>query len=86
MDLYRSSWITERDFQIIKSFRFNVVRLPMNYRQFEDDSKPFHLRSDAWKWTDKAIALAKKYGISYHSVWQIRTRRIQTGSERSHCR
>ncbi len=63
MDLYRSSWITERDFKIIKSFRFNVVRLPLNYRQFEDDSRPFQLRADAWKWTDLAISWAKKYGI-----------------------
>lgn len=63
MELYRSSWITERDFPIIKSFRFNVVRLPLNYRLFEDDDRPFHLRPDAWKWTDKAVMWAKKYGI-----------------------
>lgn len=63
MDIYRSSWITDRDFDIIKSFRFNCVRLPLNYRQFEDDSNPYHLKADAWKWTDYAVRLAARHGI-----------------------
>lgn len=63
MNLYRSSWITDRDFKIIKSFRFNCVRLPMNYRLFEDDSRPFHLRPDAFRWSDRAVELAKRNGI-----------------------
>ncbi|MEZ0324582.1 MAG: glycoside hydrolase family 5 protein [Fimbriimonas sp.] len=63
MDLYRSSWITERDFPSIRSFGMNVVRLPMNYRQFEDDATPFKLRSDAWKWVDKAVYMAEKNGL-----------------------
>lgn len=63
MEVHRSSWITDRDFEIIKSFRFNCIRLPLNYRLFEDDSKPYTLRKDAWKWTDKAIAMAEKHGI-----------------------
>jgi glucan 1,3-beta-glucosidase len=63
MDLYRSSWITERDFPIVRSFGFNVVRLPMNYRLMEDDEKPFHLRTDAWQWIDRAVDLAEKNGL-----------------------
>lgn len=63
MELYRSSWITERDFPIIKSFGFNVVRLPLNYRLFEDDAKPFHLKPNAFKWVDKAVEMAERNGI-----------------------
>ncbi|HLO98082.1 MAG TPA: cellulase family glycosylhydrolase [Fimbriimonas sp.] len=63
MEVYRSSWITKRDFPIIKSFGFNLVRLPMNYRQFEDDRKPFQLKKDAWKWIDFAIDQAEKNGL-----------------------
>ena len=63
MDLYRSSWITERDFPIIRSFGMNLLRLPMNYRLMEDDSKPFQLKPDAWKWVDRAIDMAEKHGI-----------------------
>ena len=63
MNLYRDSWITDRDFKIIKSFRFNCVRLPLNYQLFEEDANPFHLRAEAWKWTDHAIDMAAKNGI-----------------------
>lgn len=63
MDAYRESWITERDMKLIPTFGFNCVRLPLNYRQFEDDSNPYKLKSDAWKWCDRAIAMAEKQGL-----------------------
>lgn len=63
MDRWKASWITQRDFAIIRSFGMNVVRLPMNYRQFEDDRRPKQLRRDAWKWVDRAIDMAEKAGI-----------------------
>ena len=63
MDLYRSSWLTERDFKVIPSFGMNVVRLPMNYRLLEDDSAPFKLRKDAWQWIDRAIDMAERNGL-----------------------
>jgi glucan 1,3-beta-glucosidase len=63
MDLYRSSWMTERDWNNIQSFRFNVVRLPINYRLLEDDSRPFELRKDAWEWLDKAVNEAERHGL-----------------------
>lgn len=62
MDVYRSSWITERDFQNLPKFGFNLVRLPMNYRLMEDDRHPFRLKANAWKWIDRAIDLSEKYG------------------------
>ncbi|MCG9895236.1 MAG: cellulase family glycosylhydrolase, partial [Fimbriimonadaceae bacterium] len=63
MERFRESWLTARDFEIIRSFRFNLVRLPLNYRQFEDDARPMQLRRDAWKWTDRAIDLAERHGM-----------------------
>lgn len=63
MDLYRASWITERDFKTIPIFGFNCVRLPMNYRLMEDDRHPFHLKKDAWKWIDRAVDLAEQNGL-----------------------
>jgi endoglucanase len=63
MDLYYSNWITARDFKIIKSFGFNVVRLPVQYRMFEDDAQPFKLKKEAFKWTDRAIKLAADQGL-----------------------
>lgn len=63
IDEYRSSWITDKDFDVIKSFRFNVVRLPLEYRLFEDDAHPKVLRKDAFKWTDRCIEMARRHGI-----------------------
>ncbi len=63
MEVYRENWITPRDFKIIKSFGFNVIRLPFNYRILQDDDKPFELRPDAFKWLDRAIEMAEAEGI-----------------------
>jgi endoglucanase len=63
MNVYRSSWITERDFKILPTFGFNTVRLPMNYRLMEDDRQPYRLKKDAWRWVDHAINLAEKHGL-----------------------
>ena len=63
MDVYRSSWLTERDFKIIPTFGFNAVRLPTQYRLMEDDRQPFKLKKDAWRWLDRGIDLAEKNGL-----------------------
>ncbi len=63
MNLYYSSWMTPRDFANIRSFGFNCIRLPLNYRQFEDDNHPFQLRKDAFTWSDRAIEMAEKEGL-----------------------
>ena len=61
MDIYRTNWIQESDFDIIKSFGMNTVRLPFDYKLLmESDKKPFQLKNDAWEWLDKAIQMAKK--------------------------
>ncbi len=63
MDLFRANWICERDFEIIKSFNMNCVRLPFYYQLLEDDAKPMQLKPDAFKWLDYAIDSAEKHGI-----------------------
>lgn len=63
MDVYHASWITERDFSLMPSFGFNLVRLPMNYRMMEDDRNPYRLKKDAWKWIDRAVSLSEKNGM-----------------------
>ena len=60
MDIYRTNWIRGSDFDIIKSFGMNTVRLPFDYKLLmESDKKPFRLKKDAWEWLDKAIQMAK---------------------------
>lgn len=61
METYRQSWITEKDFDIIKSFDMNTIRLPFDYKILMDsDEKPFKLKKKAWYWLDQAIEWAKK--------------------------
>jgi glucan 1,3-beta-glucosidase len=63
MNLFRRSWMTERDWQNIQSYHFNLVRIPFNYRLLEDDDHPMVLRTDAWRWLDTAVDEAERHGM-----------------------
>lgn len=63
LDLYRESWITSRELALIKSFGFNLVRVPFHYGLLMDDQRPDVLREDAFKWLDRAVDLAEQAGI-----------------------
>lgn len=63
MNVYRASWMTERDFRLIRSFGFNLARLPINYRLLEDDRAPMKLKADAWRWIDQAVDACERHGI-----------------------
>jgi endoglucanase len=55
---------TAIDFQRVKDMGMNSVRFYLNYKWFEDDSKPYEYKATAWQWLDKNIAWAKQQGIS----------------------
>jgi endoglucanase len=63
MDLFRDSWITQRDWDLMADFELNVIRLPFIYSLIEDDANPYHLRADAWEYLDYAIAQAEARGM-----------------------
>ncbi|WP_176736583.1 cellulase family glycosylhydrolase [Oligoflexus tunisiensis] len=63
MAVYRDSWMTARDWDIIQSLGHNIVRLPFMYNLVEDQYKPYTLRSDAWVHLDRAIDEAEKRGM-----------------------
>jgi len=63
IELYRNSWITPRDMELIKSFGFNVVRLPFDYRLVQEDRPPFAVKPDAFHWLDHAVDMAEAAGI-----------------------
>ena len=62
MDAFRASYVTPRDFELVRSFGFNCVRLPFDYRLLEDDAAPGTLRPDAFEWLDRAIDMAEASG------------------------
>lgn len=63
MDVYRANFVTERDFDLLDDFGFNVVRLPFWHTLMEEDSAPFTLKPGAFEWLDRAIELARERGI-----------------------
>lgn len=63
LQLHRDNWITARDWDQIKGFGLNLVRLPFIWSLIEDEQKPYTLRPDAWKYLDWAIDEAQARGI-----------------------
>ena len=63
MELFRANWITPRDLDLIRSFGFNVVRLPFDHRLVEDPSHPGTCREDGLAWLDRALEMAERAGI-----------------------
>ncbi|WP_229414182.1 glycoside hydrolase family 5 protein [Zemynaea arenosa] len=61
--LYRDNWITTKDWDMLASFGLNVVRVPFIHTVVEDEKNPGHLRADAWRYLDDAIAQAEKRGM-----------------------
>lgn len=83
IQLFRDSWITARDWDQLKAFGFNVVRLPILWSVIEDEKKPRTLRADAWKYLDASIAEAKKRGmyviLDLHGAHGGQTKEDHTG-------
>ncbi|MCW7539132.1 carbohydrate-binding protein [Aquabacterium sp. A7-Y] len=63
MQVFRDHWITTRDWDLMQQFGLNVVRLPFWYSLIEDETRPYTLRPDAWKYLDRAIDEAEKRGM-----------------------
>lgn len=61
--LYRDHYITPRDFAGVKSFNFNLVRLPFAWDLLQNDTPPYALREDAFKYLDRALQMAQDAGI-----------------------
>jgi endoglucanase len=54
-DRYLDHFFTEKDAAFIHSLGLNLVRLPLNYRHFEDDLNPTVLKEEGFKYLDRAI-------------------------------
>jgi aryl-phospho-beta-D-glucosidase BglC (GH1 family) len=60
---YRKYFIQEKDIKIIKNLGFNCVRVPFNYKLFEDDKNIFKYKEEGFKYIDKLIKWCNKYDI-----------------------
>jgi endoglucanase len=62
-DRFLDVFFSDEDASYLASLGFNLVRLPINYRHFEDDMHPFELREDGFRLLDQAIERCAKHGI-----------------------
>jgi endoglucanase len=71
-------FIQEDDLKYIKDLGCNLIRIPLNYRHFEDDDRPFEYKAEGFALLDKIIAWARGLELyvilDLHAVqgWQNR--------------
>ena len=63
MTLFRDNWIKERDWDLMAKYGWNAVRVPFIHTLVEDEKNPGHLRADAWRYLDDAVAQAERRGM-----------------------
>lgn len=51
------------DARYLRSLGLNLVRLPVNYRHFEDDARPFELKEEGFAHLDRVIDTCAREGI-----------------------
>jgi len=56
-------FFAEEDAALLASLGLNCVRLPVNYRHFEDDMAPFELKDEGFQLLDRAIERCARHGI-----------------------
>ncbi len=61
-EFYRN-YFTESDAQYIENLGLNMVRIPVNYRRFEDDMNPGVIMEEGFEYLDRVIELCAKHHI-----------------------
>jgi len=56
-------WFKERHFAVVAQTGFNVIRVPLTYRIFEDNSAPGRFKPEGWSFVDKYIGWAKQHNV-----------------------
>ncbi|WP_017616302.1 glycoside hydrolase family 5 protein [Nocardiopsis salina] len=62
-DRFLEYFFTEGDARFISSLGLNLLRIPINYRHFEDDMRPFEIKEEGFRHLDRAIDLCAQEGI-----------------------
>ena len=62
-DRFLDVFFTDDDAAFLATLGLNMVRLPVNYRHFEDDMRPFELLEDGFRVLDRAIARCARHGL-----------------------
>jgi len=62
-DRFLDVFFADADGQYLASLGLNCVRLPFNYRHFEDDDQPFVLKEAGFRLLDRAIEICARNGL-----------------------
>lgn len=56
-------WYNQGHFRTAARIGFNVIRVHLTYRIFEDNGNPGRYKKEGWNWLDKYVLWAKKHGL-----------------------
>lgn len=62
-EAFYRDFFDEADARHLAALGLNSVRIPVNYRHFEDDERPFELKEEGFARLDRVIALLGEHGI-----------------------
>src|SRR5665647_647946 len=62
-DRFLETFFSPRDAAFLSSLGMNSVRIPFNYRHFEDDDRPFELKPEGFDQLDRAVDACSARGI-----------------------
>jgi endoglucanase len=60
---YCTCYVADADFAFMKGIGVNAVRIPFNYRLFEDDQSPGEYDEGGFRHLDRALELCARHGI-----------------------
>jgi len=62
-DSYLMNYISEKDFELLKSIGINSIRIPFNYKYFMDDQNPNVFLENGFRYIDHVLQFCEKYEI-----------------------
>ncbi|MGH1523941.1 glycoside hydrolase family 5 protein [Leifsonia sp. L25] len=62
-DEYLDGFFADEDAVFLAEVGIDSVRIPFNYRHFEDDARPFVLKEEGFRRLDRVVSLLARHGI-----------------------
>jgi aryl-phospho-beta-D-glucosidase BglC (GH1 family) len=62
-DEFYTAFFDDPDAAFLASLGMNSVRIPVNYRHFEDDARPFELKEDGFARLDRVVTALARHGV-----------------------
>jgi hypothetical protein len=62
-DRFLEVFFTDEDARFLAGLGMNCVRVPFNYRHFEDDDRPMELKEEGFRMLDRAVDACARHGL-----------------------